>query len=465
MTENPNDDAGDHDSDRTIIRPTPGGARRAAHPNTPAVRTQPAAPAQPNPPVQPRPTAPPPPPAAERDGAALAAASAEPLAAAAEPLLHLLAHLRNTATAPDPGDIRERTWRELRQFERRAREGGVPPLHIRMAHYALCATLDDVVLNMPWGSQGRWHDEPLCKALHQDENAGRGFFEQLRTLRDSLPESLPVVETMFVCLSLGMMGPYRDMPDGRAQLERVRHHVFELIEKTAPPPEAALAPDATGVDAHFEPERSGVPIWVGASAAIGLVVGLYVWCLTGLNGASDTLYRAALAAPPAAMPALVRPPATPPPPPPPPPATPGLGDRLRAALADLPEIEVLSGGGATTLRIQAKALFPQTNATLATGALPDRLVQALQTLQAEAGTIRVLGYTDTQPERSMAFPSNFALSTARAKAMRAALAAKLADPDRIVAEGRAEADPVAPNASAEGREKNRRIDIVVTVRP
>jgi type VI secretion system protein ImpK len=435
MTDNPHDDAGDHD--RTVIRPAPGGARRAGRPPaaTPA-------------PMKPGP-------------ADAISASSEPLAAAAEPLLHLLAHLRNTATAPDPGDIRERTWRELRGFERQARALGASPIHIRMAHYALCATLDDAILNMPWGARGRWHDEPLAKALHQDENAGRGFFEQLRTLRESLPESLPVVELMFVCLSLGMMGPYRDMPDGRAQAERVRHAVYELIEKTASPPETALAPDATGVDAHFEPERSGVPLWVGASAAVGLIAAQYVWFLTGLNGASDAVYQSALAAPPAAMPALVRPPATPPPPPPPPPATPGPAERLRAALADLPDVEVLTGGVATTLRIPARLLFPQTNAALA-GPLPDRLAQALK---AESGPIRVLGYTDSQPERSVAFPSNFALSTARAKAVRTVLAAKLADSDRIVAEGRAEADPVAPNASAEGREKNRRIDIVVAVRP
>ena len=450
MIDNPPDDPGDHD--RTVIRPSPGGARRAPPPPKAAA-------------PQPLPTrSEPSKTAAKADSPEFEeiAASTDPLAVAAGPLLHLLAHLRNSATAPDPGDIRERTWRELRAFERHARELGVPPIHIRMAHYALCAALDDVVLNMPWGAQGRWHDEPLGKALHQDENAGRGFFEQLRTLRESLPDSLPVIELMFVCLSLGMMGPYRAMPDGRAQVERARHHVFELIEKTAPPPPAALAPDAIGVDAHFEPARSGVPLWVGASAAVAFVAALYIWWLTGLNAASDAVYRSALAAPPAAMPALVRPPETPPPPPPPAPAIPGPAERLRAALADLPDVEVIGGGASTILRVPARILFPQPSATIAAGPLPDRLVQVLKN---EPGPIRVVGYTDSQPERSVAFPSNFALSTARAKAVRAALAAKLPDPNRIVAEGRAEADPVAPNTSAENREKSRRIDIVLATQP
>ena len=456
MIDNPHDDPGDQD--RTVIRPSPGG-RRAPQPPAPQRAPQPPAP---------QPMAPPPaapqrvsPPTADTPAFDAAAAGSNPLIVAAGPLLHLLTHLRNTATSPDPGDIRERTWRELRGFERNAREAGVNPLHIRLAHFALCASLDDVVLNMPWGAKGRWRDEPLAKALHQDDNAGTSFFEQLRDMREALPESLPVIELMFVCLSLGMMGPYRTLQDGRAQLERVRHHAYELVERTAPPPPATLAPDATGVDAHFEPKRAGVPVWVAASFAIACVAGVYVWFLNGLNGASDAVYQSALAAPPAAMPPLVRPPATPPPPPPPPPAIPGPAERLRAALADVQGVEVIDGAS-VIVRVPAKLLFPQTNATIGAGPLTERLIQALK---AESGPIKVLGYTDSQPERSVAFPSNFALSTARAKAVRTALAAKLPEPNRITAEGRADADPVAPNSSAEGREKNRRIDIVLAGQP
>jgi type VI secretion system protein ImpK len=63
------------------------------------------------------------------------------------------------------------------------------------------------------------------------------------------------------------------------------------------------------------------------------------------------------------------------------------------------------------------------------------------------------------------FPSNFALSTARAKAVRAALARTLPDPARITAEGRANADSIAPDNSPEGRERNRRVDILLPDHP
>ena len=455
MTENPFDDQGDHD--RTVIRPRPGGARGLARPVAAAPTPAPSGPPQP---VSTQPT-----PARDREADAapaveIVSASSDPLAIAAAPLVQLLAHIRNTASAPNPGDIRERTWRELRAFESRARTLGIPQVQFRYAHYALCAALDDVVLNTPWGSHGRWHDEPLAKSLHQDDSAGGGFFEQLRVLRDSLPDSRPVIELMFVCLSLGMMGPYRNLPDGRAQLERVRHHAYELITSGAPAPSAALAPDAMGIDARFAPARGGMPIWLAASAAFALVAGLYAFWLTGLNAASDEVYRTALAAPPTTMPVLARPPATPPPPPPPPPEVPGPDVRLRAALADIDGIEIVNGGASVTLRIPARLLFTQPNATLSAGPLSERLIQALK---AESGPIRVLAYTDSQAERSVAFPSNFALSTARAKAIRSALARVLPAPERIVSEGRADADPLAPNTTAEGRERNRRIEIQLAV--
>ena len=121
---------------------------------------------------------------------------------------------------------------------------------------------------------------------------------------------------------------------------------------------------------------------------------------------------------------------------------------------------VVATPSATILRIPAPLLFPGPNAALARTAPPllDHIGQALKT---EAGPLRVVGYTDNQPFRAVNFPSNFALSNARAQAVRTALAKPVGDAGRLTAEGRADADPVAPNATPEGREANRRIDIVL----
>ena len=425
MTENPFSEPGD--PDRTIVRPMPGGARAATRPM----------PAEPQPPGLDIETV------AAGDG---------PLAIAAAPLLQLLARLRNTATAPDPGDMHDRTRQALRAFEQRARDAGVPAAQIRLAQYALCAALDDVVLNTPWGSRGQWHDAPLALALHKDSNAGVGFFDQIRALRQTLPASAPVLELMAICLSLGMMGPYRTAQDGPAKLDRVRHQVFSLVQKSGP---ATLSPDAPPMHLPVV-RRARVPVWVVAAAVFAIIGAAYAGLLSGLNAESDELYRAALAAPPSTMPTLVRPPATPRPPAPEPVTR--AADQLRATLAGIPSLEVVTSPVATILRLPAALLFQGSGATLVTSPVLNRVAEAIGV---QPGPIRILAYTDDQPTRTVAYPSRFALSTARAQSVRAALARHVPDPARISAEGRAEAEPLAPNAMPEGRARNNRIEIVL----
>jgi type VI secretion system protein ImpK len=102
-----------------------------------------------------------------------------PLIAAAAPLLQLLSRLRNTLSQPDPDDLRERAVAEMRSFERTSRETGVPIEQLRPAHYALCASLDDVVQATPWGSQGTWASHSLLSTFHQEVRGGDRFFDVL----------------------------------------------------------------------------------------------------------------------------------------------------------------------------------------------------------------------------------------------------------------------------------------------
>jgi len=75
--------------------------------------------------------------------------------------------------------------------------------------------------------------------------------------------------------------------------------------------------------------------------------------------------------------------------------------------------------------------------------------------------IHVIGHTDNVPIRSR-FASNWELSTARALAAVHFLTEKAAvDPHRVGAVGYGEFRPIADNATAEGRAKNRRIAITI----
>jgi chemotaxis protein MotB len=78
--------------------------------------------------------------------------------------------------------------------------------------------------------------------------------------------------------------------------------------------------------------------------------------------------------------------------------------------------------------------------------------------------IRVVGHTDNVPvakSLQAVFPSNWELSVARATNVVRFLQVSGIPPERMVPSGRAEFDPVAPNDTPEGRQKNRRIEIML----
>jgi chemotaxis protein MotB len=79
----------------------------------------------------------------------------------------------------------------------------------------------------------------------------------------------------------------------------------------------------------------------------------------------------------------------------------------------------------------------------------------------EDKVIRVVGHTDNVPIKTKVFPSNWELSVARATTVVRYLQETGIPPDRMIASGRAEYQPVAENDTPDGRKKNRRIEITL----
>src|SRR5579863_8546171 len=287
------------DSDRTVIRPAPGGRRPAAPPPQQPARQQPSA-------FQ---SAPPPLGAAApmpAEGAERITFGLNPLIQAAAPLLQLLGRLRNTYSQPDPGELRERGIQQVRAFEQAARDAGVPMDQLRPAHYALCASLDDVVLNTPWGSSGAWAARSMVSSFHQEVRSGERFFVLLGQLRQNPGTYLPVLELMYLCLSLGFQGRYRLSPRGPGELDRMREDLYTIITRQRQAADPALSPHWLGVQAPYRPARAVLPTWVLGAGALAVIGGLFIWFSTGLNAASDAVFAQMLGAPVAHMPQIIR---------------------------------------------------------------------------------------------------------------------------------------------------------------
>ncbi len=85
-----------------------------------------------------------------------------------------------------------------------------------------------------------------------------------------------------------------------------------------------------------------------------------------------------------------------------------------------------------------------------------------QTLQGLDNPIRIEGHTDNVPINTAQFPSNWELSTSRATTIiRYFLTNFKFDPQKLSAAGYGEYRPVAANDTPEGRDQNRRVDVVI----
>jgi type VI secretion system protein ImpK len=138
-------------------------------------------------------------------------------------------------------------------------------------------------------------------------------------------------------------------------------------------------------------------------------------------------------------------------------------ERIRAALADEILAHKVSADQTATsifVRIGSVVLFPSGGANVNASFAPiaKKIAAALDK---EPGAIRIDGFTDSDPIKTVQFPSNFVLSEARAKSVAALIKPMLARPERVAVSGKGAENPVAPNDVEANKAKNRRVEISI----
>jgi len=381
-----------------------------------------------------------------------------PLVEAANPLLVLIPQIRATSSHASPAMLRERMVDEVRQFELRAQQAGVPNETILGARYCLCTALDEAAALTPWGGNGVWSAHSLLVTFHNETWGGEKFFQLLARLSQNPSRHIDLLELLYYCLQLGFEGRYRVADDGRNQLATLKQRLLLMLRSArgeyAPP----LSPHWHDAPLLSEVRRLPVPVWVFTVivGAIGLMT--YLGLSWNLGGRSDELYARLASLPlpamqiqqasaePAAQPAPFR-----------------LGEFLAAEVRD-GLLDVHDAADRSVIVLRGDGLFASGSDRVLSRYVPvlSRVADALNDTQ---GSILVRGYSDNVPIRTLRFPSNWELSQARADAVKTLLDERLADPARVRAEGRGEADPVAPNDTPENRARNRRVEITLLAAP
>jgi chemotaxis protein MotB len=135
-------------------------------------------------------------------------------------------------------------------------------------------------------------------------------------------------------------------------------------------------------------------------------------------------------------------------------------ERSLAALVDAQLVTVKRHSFWIEVEIRADILFPSGVATISPSAAPT--LQALaQTLAPYPNPIRVEGHTDNKPIKTVLFPSNWELSSARAASVVHLLADGGVSPNRLSVIGLGEWRPAKPNDTVDNRNANRRVLLVI----
>lgn len=381
---------------------------------------------------------------------ALTTASLNPLVAAAMPLLSAAPRVRHSAQHPNPAGLKEALAEGIRAFEAKARAEGLPNEQVIAGRYILCTLLDESAASTPWGGSGAWAAQSLLVQFHNESWGGEKVFALMAKLAENVPANRNLLELLYVCLAFGFEGRYRVVDNGRAQLDGVRARLAQMLRQGLNP-DPALSPRWQGAEPGEGGLRQKLPLWVIWAATALVLLLVYIGLRFSINGASDSVFAtlrgfdvktAAVAAPT------------------PPPAAPRLAGLLDLDVkAGLVQVNDLADR--SIVIIKGDGLFNPGSAEVSSELRPLvlRIGEALQRMK---GQVQITGHTDNQPIRSLRFPSNWHLSQARAEAFRNLLAERV-EIGRLRAEGRADAEAVADNATPAGRAKNRRVEVTLMV--
>lgn len=127
------------------------------------------------------------------------------------------------------------------------------------------------------------------------------------------------------------------------------------------------------------------------------------------------------------------------------------------------QVRITEGALGITIDINANVLFAPGDARLGVEAVR-ALVAVAQIMAPTDFPITVEGHTDNTPISTPQFPSNWELSGVRASSVVRLFVDSGVDSRRMTATGYADQRPIADNATAEGKARNRRVAIIIESR-
>ncbi|WP_296225568.1 type VI secretion system protein TssL, long form [Ralstonia sp. UBA689] len=368
-----------------------------------------------------------------------------PLLSAARPLLRVLADMPRELRVDQAALLKRVLVQELHDFQAVCERAGIRSEHILATRYGLCTALDEAAQRTPWGKND-WAANSLLIQLHGENKGGEKVFHVLGRLVNSPAEHIDVIEVIYYLLSLGFLGRYGNITDGDRQHLAIRQRLHTLIRQQRGPVPRELSPNLYVAPAGKFSVIRTVPIWMSATVLGLAVFGLFAWYKYQLSLRTHELEQQIHAIGQIT--------------PPPPPKALRLAELLKGAIAR-GEVKVQEGANHSAVIFRGDDMFAGGQASVNAKVLP-LLDKVAAEIARVPGKVTVTGHSDNVPIRTAKFPSNQVLSEERAVHVAEYLTTQGVAKGRLEAVGKGDTAPVADNTTADGRAKNRRVEIVVS---
>lgn len=379
-----------------------------------------------------------------------------PLESTASALLAIISRLYNSPSHNNPDQFKHKLVDEIKAFNINAERAGYDQETISDARYALCTTIDEAVFNTPWGHQSGWGEQSLLSMFHHEVSGGDRFFHKLKELSQNPSKNIHLLELKYVCLALGFQGRYRIVDSGKEKLAQIRDWLGDLIRKQRGSAEALLSPHWKGVESQKKTLMKLIPLWVVFAVVSALLLALFLGLFSLLNNDSQPVKRdiAKLDVQEA-------------------PIAPRITEieEIRALLPieiskEYVDVRPRENDGRTLIELRGdRGLFDSGSdqVTKQRKKLIAKLAEIIAIKKYNFHQIRIIGHTDNVPMRnSLRFADNFALSKARATTVMTMLQAFEPNlKNRVTVQGKGDIEPLDTRDTKDARARNRRVEIIL----
>jgi type VI secretion system protein ImpK len=188
----------------------------------------------------------------------------------------LIFHIHAGNDPGHPEDLRKSIALLFQDLDKQAKRSGHSDEDIKAARYALCALIDETILNSRWAFRDKWSEQPLQSEYFGDYMAGERFFDLLEKIRQKGRLKADLLEIFCMCLILGFQGKYKLR--GQDELAQIKH---SLVEETN-----SYRGGLSGLAFHWkipdeivEKPSNAIPRWVWVTGIAAIVAVILVFAI------------------------------------------------------------------------------------------------------------------------------------------------------------------------------------------